>query len=169
MLKLKSLTPLILTISLLLLSNLKTFVTAYGEESINCMINKDEGNCLSYLTAYDECYDIVANCMRKHTFDVVKSVRCCEEQDCGRDKNKPSSLVDQMKESSCIFKCMLKNLPSIADIYQEFMVIFAPTGTEHKETELTKEAKNNINGDQQVSNDDYSMIDEDSFELKDEL
>ena len=164
MLKLKLLTPIILTISLL--SNLKT-VTAYGEESINCMINKDEGNCLSYLTAYDECYEVVANCMRKHTFDVVKSVRCCEEQDCGRDKNKPSSLVDQMKESSCIFKCMLKNLPSIADIYQEFMVIFAPTGTEHKETELTKEAKNNINREQ-VS-DEYSMIDEDSFELKDEL
>merc|ERR1712066_293029 len=78
-------------------------VIAYGEESINCMINKDEGDCLSYLQAHDECYDVVANCMRQHVFDVVASVKCCEEQDCGRDKNKPKSLTEQIAESSCIF------------------------------------------------------------------
>jgi len=107
------------------------------------MINKDEGDCLSYLQAHDECYDIVAACMRKHVFDVVASVKCCEEQDCGRDKNKPASLMDQMAESSCIFKCMVKSLPSFADIYQEFMVIFAPTGTDHKKTKMTSEAELN--------------------------
>ena len=119
-----------LPLPLLLLATDLHQINALNQKSINCVIEKDQGNCLRFLKSYDQCHEIVSNCIRTHISSPLNGVKCCEEHGCGRDINRPDKFVDRISEGLCISKCMLGAYLGFSEVLHVLGVSFAANSQE---------------------------------------
>ena len=96
---------------------------AGSPEAIECMIRKNEGNCLKHIPN-PQCKAIISECMREHPYDVIAAVQCSNDGGCHREDLKPEKMTDVYEEMICVIKCMGKAFSSVDQVMEELKYIF---------------------------------------------
>lgn len=88
-------------ITLLLTFNLFCYINSSPTEAA-CFFEND---CLKYVST-DHCRSVISKCIEDYNTDAIKSIACCNEQNCGRSVAKPVKYMDRVKEFWCIYNCL---------------------------------------------------------------